>query len=226
MALILSLETSTDICSVALHNDGNLLSVQESVDDFSHSKNITIFIENCLKEAFKSINELDAVAVSIGPGSYTGLRIGLSIAKGICYGLKTPLIAINSLDILAQASQESNMDLVFAMIDARRMEVYASIYDNSLGTLVQTHSMIISEKSFEQYKDKIIYFCGNGYSKALPYLDDVKTIKGTEQTSAKLMGKIAFYEYTQKKYKNIFTISPDYFKEPNITKSKKNIIQL
>lgn len=227
MALILSLETSTDICSVALHNDGKLLAFAESNDDFSHATNITLFIQKCLNQASKKINELDAIAISIGPGSYTGLRIGLSTAKGICYGQNIPLLAINSLDILAQGSKsEKTHSLVIAMIDARRMEAYAAIYNNALEPILKTHSMIITDDTFDLYKEENIYLIGNGYSKAIPSLNSIKYIEGPKETSAKFMGEIALYEYHQKKYKNIFTISPNYLKAPNITKSNKNIIQL
>ena len=148
MALILNLETATTVCSVSLGKDGKLLALKEQNGDYSHAENLTLFIEDVLKQANVKFSELDAIAVSKGPGSYTGLRIGVSTAKGLCYSLNIPLIAIDTLKSLAVGIKNSdlkirNSDLLCPMLDARRMEVYCALFDNSLNYVRETSAEII-----------------------------------------------------------------------------------
>lgn len=141
MALILCIETGTDICSVGLSRDGELISLRESDEGRDHAKRVGVFVDELLRENDVAPDELDAIAVGMGPGSYTGLRIGVSFAKGMCYGLQIPLVAVGSLDALAQVAIEDNEagildvdnwdDAVLCpMVDARRMEVYTCLYNS------------------------------------------------------------------------------------------------
>ncbi len=129
MALILNLETATTNCSVSIAKDGNLLAIKEhNTPNYSHSEQLHVFIQEVLKEASLSIEELDAVAVSKGPGSYTGLRIGVSAAKGLCFALNVPLISISTLSNMAEQAKDSKMDYIIPVLDARRMEVYSAVF--------------------------------------------------------------------------------------------------
>ncbi len=173
MALILGIETATSICSVALVMDGKLLSVRESVGARDHSGALTTYIAEVFTEAGLTFHQMDAVAVSMGPGSYTGLRIGVSSAKGLCYALDKPFIAVDTLKSLAwQAIQkcmllEINMEnvLFVPMLDARRMEVYTAVFDQNLRIIEPVNAQIITENSFESYADKKIIYFGDGASK-------------------------------------------------------------
>ena len=153
MATILNIETSTEVCSVSISKNGELLCMKETVEGMSHSQLLTVFIEELLAENNLELNQLDAVAVSKGPGSYTGLRIGVSVAKGLCYGLDIPLLSVNSLEIMGKHSalhldQYSNENALFCpMIDARRMEVYTALY-NSKGEEIKPISAEIIEDNF------------------------------------------------------------------------------
>ena len=142
MSLILNLETSTQICSVSLSEDGNVIGWKEDSEGRNHAKLLTVFIEDLLKEKGLNPEDLDAIAVSKGPGSYTGLRIGVSAAKGMAYALSIPLISVNTLKMLASGYLQNHQELrsqqnilVCPMIDARRMEVYSAIYDTSLSEI-------------------------------------------------------------------------------------------
>ncbi|MDR2497262.1 MAG: tRNA (adenosine(37)-N6)-threonylcarbamoyltransferase complex dimerization subunit type 1 TsaB [Tannerellaceae bacterium] len=168
MPLILHIETSTSICSAAISSDGTIICEKMSTDSLSHAGNAGIFVEEIIDNL--NGNRLDAVAVSSGPGSYTGLRIGASLAKGLCFGYNIPLIAVSTLRLLAlQAAAiigSRDNSLICPMIDARRMEVYASVYDFSLVEISPVHAEIITPSSYESLlSDRQIYFCGNGASK-------------------------------------------------------------
>ena len=166
MALILSIETATSICSVALHEKGELINFKEIDSDKSHSELLLQYIEEVLTEAGKSKNELAAIAVSEGPGSYTGLRIGLSTAKGLCYALDRPLIAISTLDAMGLLVDDTENMFCAPMIDARRMEVYTAFYDAQNKRILEPCSMIIDENSFsEQLASNKIMLYGNGAEK-------------------------------------------------------------
>lgn len=173
MPLILNIETATEVCSVALAHDGKLLSIRESKDGFTHSENITVFISEVISDGNISLNELAAIAVSKGPGSYTGLRIGVSTSKGLCFALDKPLIAVPTLQALTFGAIKKlsianrQLSILFSpMIDARRMEVYCAVFDSELNEVEPTSAKIISENSFEKLlASNTVYFFGSGAAK-------------------------------------------------------------
>ena len=168
MALILNIDTSTDVCSVAIARDGNLIALKENDEGFNHSTLLGVYVDDLLKENDLTANDLDAVAVSMGPGSYTGLRIGVSLAKGICFGAGKPLIAVSTLAALANAVAQREGEEFFycPMIDARRMEVYTAIYDREGNVVRDIHAEVIEENSFADLLSarKVLFF-GNGSDK-------------------------------------------------------------
>ena len=172
MALILNLETATTVCSVAIAKNGQLLSLKEINGDYTHAENLTGFIEHVFHESGMSLKDLDAISISKGPGSYTGLRIGVSTAKGLCYSLDKPLIAINTLEHSAYGCSIKNgsADALFCpMIDARRMEVYCAVYDKANNLIRPTTAEIIDEHSFtELLENQPVYFFGDGAEKCKP----------------------------------------------------------
>ena len=161
MALILSIETGTDICSVALANDGELMALRESDEGRDHAKKVALFVDELLRETGVQPADLDAIAVGKGPGSYTGLRIGVSFAKGLCYALGIPLLAIDSLRSLAACLVEEHEagivdvedwdnSVLCPMIDARRMEVYAEMFDTRLAPLSPVVAEVVEDTSFNE----------------------------------------------------------------------------
>ncbi|NPA44446.1 MAG: tRNA (adenosine(37)-N6)-threonylcarbamoyltransferase complex dimerization subunit type 1 TsaB, partial [Chlorobi bacterium] len=170
MALILNIETSTTICSVSIAKDGKKIIGKESNEKNAHSKILTVFIEDIFNEVNLKVKDIDAVAVSKGPGSYTGLRIGVSAAKGIAYGANKPLISVSTLQNMAyggkQTLEVNENDLLAPMIDARRMEVYTQLFDYNLNPLNKINAKIIDEQSFVSELEKHkIYFFGDGAMK-------------------------------------------------------------
>ena len=157
MSLILSLDTSTQNCSVALHENGQLIT-QELVDEEgSHSRSLTLLIEKVMKTAGRTLAELSAVAVSNGPGSYTGLRIGLATAKGICFALDKPLICLPTLRVLASAVDAPAGSLLLPMLDARRMEVYAAVYTAALEEVSPQEAHILNQESFQTFAPVVAF---------------------------------------------------------------------
>lgn len=214
MTIILHLETSTKSCSVALSGDGQLLSLKESLtEEFSHGENLTLYIQDVLHEAGIKIDQLNAVSIASGPGSYTGLRIGVSTAKGICYALKIPLIAIDALASLAFIAKEKhpNQNLC-AMIDARRMEVYCSIYDRKMETLLPISAEIIDEESFNLFEPFI--FFGDGALKASEIWKGRNCIFDTTIfSSAKGQIEMAFEKYRNELFEDVAYFEPLYLKD-------------
>ena len=180
MALILNLETATTVCSVAIAKNGQLLSLKEINGDYTHAENLTGFIEHVFHESGMSLKDLDAISISKGPGSYTGLRIGVSTAKGLCYSLDKPLIAINTLEHSAYGCSIKNgsADALFCpMIDARRMEVYCAVYDKANNLIRPTTAEIIDEHSFtELLENQPVYFFGDGAEKCKPLLKNTNAM--------------------------------------------------
>lgn len=170
--LILQLETATTMCSVALSADGELLALKELNERNVHASQITLFIDEVMKKAGKDYKELDAIAVSKGPGSYTGLRIGVSTAKGLCFALDIPLISVNTLEAMASGFMQKypntgSASLLCPMIDARRMEVYTAIYDAKITRIEPVSAKILDEQTFDKYleENEVIVF-GDGASKS------------------------------------------------------------
>jgi tRNA threonylcarbamoyladenosine biosynthesis protein TsaB len=158
MMRLLHLETSTKACSVALSENGNLLALKETLtDDYSHSENLTNFIQEILHRQHLTPADLSAISVASGPGSYTGLRIGVSTAKGLCYALGIPLIAVDTLHSLAQLAQEKHPNTRLCMaIDARRMEIFSAIYGSDLGVLKGISADIVDENAYQEFEPFVV----------------------------------------------------------------------
>ncbi len=231
MALILNIETATPICSVAIGEDGKMIAEanSESEGQQTHAATLTLLIEECLVTIGKTLNDLDAIAVSFGPGSYTGLRIGLSTAKGICYTLEKPLIAVSTLEALANITQQRfpNENAMYCpMIDARRMEVYTAIFDANGQEIKAVQPLVVeNENFFETYfsDNQTVVFSGNGAAKCQSIITDPKAHFVTQENTAIGMLTIAERLYNQKVFEDVAYSSPFYLKSPNITKSKKGL---
>ncbi len=224
MPLILNIETGTEVCSVALAKDKQLLALVESSDGMEHGRLLSPFIEKVLNEQKITPNELDAIAVSEGPGSYTGLRIGVATAKGICYGANKPLIAINSLQSLAMIAAEQNqkVDLLCPMIDARRMEVYTALFDLNGSFANDVSAQIIDESSYaELLKEKRVAFFGNGAEKCKPLIQSPNAVFIDIKHSAKGMISLAADKFAKKNFVDTAYFEPFYLKDFVVTTSKK-----
>lgn len=220
MALILHLETATLICSVALSSNGELLLLRETTNKNSHSEVITTLIEEMVAEAGINLRMLDAVAVSEGPGSYTGLRIGVSTAKGLCYALDKPLIAVNTLHSIAYGISKkyhTEEDLLFCpMIDARRMEVYTTFFNHRLENIVPVSAMIIQQDTFSEYfQGHRIVFGGDGAEKCKEiFVNQPKAIfSEINLPSASFMVNIAEQKFQLSQFENLAYFEPFYLKE-------------
>ena len=226
MAKILNIETSTEICSVCISENGNLLSIAESHEGYNHATNLTMFIQKCLKKVGFQMQDLDAIAFSKGPGSYTGLRIGVSAAKGICYALNKPLLAIDTLSAMANAcaTKEQLDDALYCpMIDARRMEVYTALFNLKNEKVKDLQALIIDSESFQpEFKEgKQIVFCGNGSKKCKDIFTNPQAIFSTIQCSSAYLIPLAEKQFENQTFEDIAYFSPLYFKAPNITLPKK-----
>lgn len=222
--MILLIETSTDICSVALARDGQAILEKTLNGRYNHASQLTVLIHELQTTQGIQLTDLDAVAVSIGPGSYTGLRIGLSTAKGICFSLNKPLIAVNTLDALAWRAMQNYPDahLFAPMIDARRMEVFAKIIDRNWQTSLEPQSIIITENSFKEYLDtQAVVFCGNGTQKCISVIKNPNAIFSDILCNATHLAALAHQKWQQKDFADLAYIEPVYFKPPNITIPKK-----
>lgn len=225
----MAIETATEVCSVALFSDMECLAVRESADQRSHTRSCTQYISDVLDQQDLHISDLDAVALSIGPGSYTGLRVGASIAKGICYGAGLPLITMSALDSLAYASANvvpGTKHLHVPMIDARRMEVYTAFYTTDGAMIEAPHALILAPGQFDAYLqdqyDGIVY-SGNGAGKYREWASGAQHLFPDIACSARYMGKIATDKYHKSDYTDIAYFKPLYIKPPHITSSKKKL---
>jgi tRNA threonylcarbamoyladenosine biosynthesis protein TsaB len=223
MGVILNIETATKICSVSLAKDGVLLALKEQDGDYSHAENLTLFIEDVCVQANIKLSDVDAIAVSKGPGSYTGLRIGVSTAKGLCYSLDKPLIAINTLQHLSlSVSDNFKSDALFCpMIDARRMEVYCAIYDSSNKEINPTAAEIIDERSFDDLltKNQIVFF-GDGAEKCKEILSKNKNALFVDNVfpSAKNMIPPSEKAFINGQFEDVAYFEPFYLKDFMIIK--------
>jgi len=224
MALILSIETATNICSVAIHNDGHPVGSQSLFKSQSHSGLLVPVIDNLVRHCGINLEDLNAVSVSEGPGSYTGLRIGVSTAKGLCDALDIPLISVNTL--MALANGVSNMipdkALLCPMLDARRMEVYAMLCHKDLKVISEIAPKIINEDSYrEVLKENKIYFFGNGSAKCATLINHKNAFfLESINNNAMFMGDLAYSKFLNNDFEDLAYFEPFYLKEFRTTKPK------
>lgn len=221
MALILSIETATPVCSAALLNEDGCIMERFTTEENAHSRLLTVYLEGIMKESGYAFSQLDAVAVSEGPGSYTGLRIGVSAAKGICYAQDIPLISVSTLQSMAAGMQDvdaasSHNSLYLPMIDARRMEVYAAVFDHKNRLMRNVMAEILDETTYTEYMEGgyRMVLAGNGAEKTktlystkekVVYLDEFRV-------SACFAHKIAFGKYRLKDFADTAYFEPFYLK--------------
>ena len=227
MSRILCVDTSSFICSVSIFENLSLISSNSTEVEKSHSKLIIQLIDQSLKDAKIKINELDAFAVSMGPGSYTGLRIGVSTIKGLCYSLDKPLISINTLEILSKSAlnhiNNYNDFFICPMIDARRMEVFTKMLDNDFNEVEKDKALILDDKSFNDIGGgKSIYFFGDGSNKFQKIINN-KNFHFIDNiiSSSKNMGELANIKYENNQFENLTTFEPFYIKDFFIVNKNK-----
>ncbi|MCB0706011.1 MAG: tRNA (adenosine(37)-N6)-threonylcarbamoyltransferase complex dimerization subunit type 1 TsaB [Saprospiraceae bacterium] len=225
MALILHIETATEVCAVCLSEGGQLIQEVVNPTAYSHASALTIMIRDLMAACGKSLNSLDAVSLSNGPGSFTGLRVGAAVAKGICFALDKPLIAIDTLKSLAGAIalECEPGEWICPMIDARRMEVYLALYNPSVEEVWGNQAMIIDGTNFEAiYKHgHRIAFGGNGASKCSEVLPAERSRFLDIPCAARHLIPFAEAAFADAHFENLASYSPNYLKRPNITVSKK-----
>ncbi len=227
MPLTLCIETSTKNCSVALSRDGEVLASKEQSDDqYIHSEKLHLFIREVLDAAGFKAADLDAVAVGKGPGSYTGLRIGISAAKGLCYTLQIPLLAIDGLSILAQdfiqRHHPAEGELILPMLDARRMEVYTALYDYRGNRQGEIEARILDESSFAELSSTAIHLIGDGATKAKTVLtDDRFQWHELPFPSAKTLARLVPAKLQNKEWEDVAYFEPFYLKDFVAGKPKK-----
>jgi tRNA threonylcarbamoyladenosine biosynthesis protein TsaB len=215
MATILCLETATTNCSVALSVAGKVIAIREENNQkYSHAEKLHVFIDEVLKEANVDKKDLDAIAVSKGPGSYTGLRIGVSAAKGLCFALDVPLIATLTLEVLAQQIQCDDC-FIIPLLDARRMEVYAAVFNSERKQIRETKAEILSENSFIEFlEEKKLFFIGDGAAKYKAICTHENAIFKSEAfPSSKDMAMLAEAKYKISDTEDVAYFEPFYLKE-------------
>ena len=232
MATILNIETSTDVCSVALTSEGQILDHRENYEGQTHATLLSQYVKEMLDYARSREMKLDAVAVSIGPGSYTGLRIGLSEAKGLAFGLELPLIGVNTLQLLTVSTMfnhfvDEERLLYVPMIDARRMEVYTAVYTPALDAMLEPQAMILDEHSFESLIDEgyTLVMMGNGSDKARQLFDQerVRFIGGIKPVAVDMLA-LAEKAYREQQFIDVAYSTPLYLKEFQATKPKNPVL--
>ncbi|HET8838774.1 MAG TPA: tRNA (adenosine(37)-N6)-threonylcarbamoyltransferase complex dimerization subunit type 1 TsaB [Flavobacteriaceae bacterium] len=215
MPTILCLETATTNCSVALERNGNLLAVREDGDkNYSHAEKLHLFIQEVLNEAKLKPQELDAVAFSMGPGSYTGLRIGAAAAKGLCFSLDIPLISVSTLFSLAIQIEIPENAVVVPMLDARRMEVYSAVFDSNGKQIRETRAEILNENSFSDYLNaEKVYFLGNGVEKFQQLMEHPNAVFVLDKfPSARQMLFEAEEKFSKNQFEDVAYFEPFYLK--------------
>ena len=224
MALLLNIETSTTNCSVSLSKDEEILVLKEDNNSgYSHAEKLHVFIQDVFNEANISKNNIDAVSISKGPGSYTGLRIGVSAAKGLCYALDKPLISVSTLEALAHQVKIDD-GIIIPMLDARRMEVYSAIFTSNYKAIRAIEAQILDASSFkEELVKQSVYFIGNGVDKTKQIINHANAVFIEDKLpSASTLGKIANAKYKIGNIEDVAYFEPYYLKDFVALKSKKN----
>lgn len=224
--LILLLETATTTCSVALAQKGRIIALKEVNERNIHASHITLFIEDVMISAQKKYSDLQAVAISKGPGSYTGLRIGVSTAKGLCYALDIPLLGIDTIESMASGLMNSfdipDSGLLIPMVDARRMEVYTGIYRKDLSVVEPVSAKIVDLDSFNKYKEQEIFLFGDGAGKFKELFADQSNINFIDfSASASHLSFLALNDFQNSRFENLAYFEPFYLKDFLLTTSKK-----
>lgn len=224
--LILLLETATTTCSVALAQNGNIIALKEVNERNIHASHITLFIEEVMLSAEKKYSDLQAIAISQGPGSYTGLRIGVSTAKGLCYALDIPLIGIDTIEAMASGLIGSfdipESALLIPMVDARRMEVYTGIYRKDLSVVEPVNAKIVDKDSFNEYHDQTLFIFGDGADKFRELFGHQSDINFIDfATSASHLNSLALKKFNNAEFENLAYFEPFYLKDFLLTTSKK-----
>jgi len=216
LAIVLNIETATKNCSVCLSENEKILSLVEfNEGQFSHAEKLHSFILDVLKQSKKSMQDIDAISVSKGPGSYTGLRIGVSAAKGLCFALDKPLISISTLDSLSHIVDAKKGEFIVPLLDARRMEVYSAVYDNQHFQIREIRAEIIDENSFADYLNKgKVFMVGDGAAKCTEIIDhkNANYLKDVFP-SAKEMAKLSSVKYQNNEFEDVAYFEPFYLKD-------------
>ncbi|WP_293894870.1 tRNA (adenosine(37)-N6)-threonylcarbamoyltransferase complex dimerization subunit type 1 TsaB [Flavobacterium sp.] len=221
MIYILNIETATRNCSVSLAKNGETILCREIAEQgYSHAEKLHVFIEEILKETSITVSDLKAIAVSKGPGSYTGLRIGVSTAKGLCYALGIPLIAVDTLQVLAKQVGVEN-GLIVPMLDARRMEVYSAVFDNKHVQIMEVQAEVLTEKSYAEITEPI-YFVGDCQEKCKTVLtkDNFTFLPEIIFPSANEMSSLSYEKFIKDEFENVAYFEPFYLKDFMMAKSK------
>lgn len=214
MSLILNIDTALGRASLCLAKNGESLQLELKDDQ----KNQAAWLHPCISLMLRNnglkMSDLDAIAVSIGPGSYTGLRVGLAAAKGLCYGLKLPLIAVGSLSVIAYSVSKEARELICPMIDARRMEVFTALYDSSLRELISPQAMILDEESFTSILSKShVLFCGTGASKIKSLITGSNTGISETLSDARHLANLSASSFNNQQFADLTYTEPLYLKE-------------
>jgi tRNA threonylcarbamoyladenosine biosynthesis protein TsaB len=223
MAYVLNIETSTTNCSVALSKNGSVVAYKEDNSlGYSHAERLHVYIDEVLQTAKVSIDQLDAIAISKGPGSYTGLRIGVSAAKGLCYALDVPLISVPTLEALAH-QVDAPKGAVVAMLDARRQEVYSAIFDDHFSELRATEAEVLTPESYQELLESSpVYFIGNGVAKTKALIAHKNAYFIEDKLpSAQQMCALSFEKYKTKNFEDVAYFEPFYLKDFIAIPSKK-----
>ncbi|ALJ06008.1 tRNA threonylcarbamoyladenosine biosynthesis protein TsaB [Pseudalgibacter alginicilyticus] len=223
MITILSIETATTNCSVSLSRNGKTVVLKENYDQgYSHAEKLHVFIDAVLSEAEITLKALDAIAISKGPGSYTGLRIGVSTAKGLCFAQDKPLISVPTLEALAH-QVECNQGVIVTMLDARRLEVYSAVFDTEYNQIRQTEAQILDETSFRDFLEKgSVYFIGDGVEKTKELIKHPNAVFiENKLPSSNNMGLLAYNKYKNNDIEDVAYFEPYYLKDFVALKSKK-----
>lgn len=229
MSLILSIETATSICSVSLHQEGRLLALYELDQENAHGKKLLLLIDDLFRYTNLNSSDLSAIAVSSGPGSYTGLRIGISIAKGLAYAHNVPLISVDSLHAMAHSliGIAGKNDTVIPMLDARRMEVYTSVF-SSTGELIKgPYPLIIEDNPFVEYLNSgRVFFLGDGVGKLRKILEHENAVFLNLLNSSRSVGEIGYRKYLLNDFVDTAYFEPNYLKDFKVIASKKNLLNI
>lgn len=214
MSIILNIETAVDTASVCLAKDGEALQLATNENQKDHASWLHVAIAQIIKDAGYVLADVQAVAISIGPGSYTGLRIGLATAKGLCFALKIPLIAVGTLGMMAFAAKNDEGELICPMIDARRMEVFTAVYDKKLQPVIKPQTMLLNENSFAELLslNKII-FSGNGSNKLQQIISNDNAFFSSVQANASHLAQLSDKSFIKKEFADLAYIQPLYLKE-------------